>query len=150
MFINVSCPLQDVIHNYRMTEDKIRQFNAHCTQIKSYYLSCAMLCEWCYGALVNHNPKWQQHRKQLNVLCRCQGQNQWLRVQRNYSMYSAFKMNTQGVDDIVSCDKQLLQQKGARLPSGSEDPGLNIMPWKQLQQYHALKATTTMQFYICI
>ena len=87
-----------------------------------------MLCEQCHGALVNHNPKWQQHRNQLNVLFGCQGQNQWLTVQRNCSTYSAFEMNSQGMDDIVSCDKQLLQQKGARLPSGSEDSGLNIIP----------------------
>lgn len=103
-----------------MTEDKMRQFNAHCAQIKSYCLTCAMLCERCHGALVNHNPKWQQHRKQLNVLCGCQGQNQWLTV-----LYRAFRMKSQGVDDTVSCDKQLLQQKGPRLPSGSEDSGLS-------------------------
>lgn len=101
----------------------MRQFNAHCTQIKSYCLPCAMLCERYHGALVNHNPKWQQHTKQLNVLCGCQGQNQWLTV-----LYCAFRMKSQGVDDIVSCGKQLLQQKGARPRSVSEDSGLNIVP----------------------
>jgi hypothetical protein len=45
-------------------------------------------------------------------------------------------MNSQGMDDIVSFDKQLLQQEGARLPSDSED-------WIE---YHAPKAPTTMQF----